>query len=740
MKKLNIAFIWHFHQPNYQSSSNSDLILPWARLHACKDYLDMLKRMDNFWNLKLNFNFSPVLLLSLKKYLEGAKDIHLKLFLKDENELTQEDKIYILNNYFDMNYKNMVLKRQYYTSLYNKRVSATDLSVDMFSLQEYFDIMTNFNLLWIDKILIKDYPELQGLIDKEQGYTLADRKKIYEIQLDIIKRILEEYKNYQHKGKIEISTSPMYHPILPLLLSFKNKEIKNTENLPIDFSFEEDAKKQVQLAIEKYEEFFESKPKGMWLSEQCVCPKTLELLSNEGINWTVLDEGILAKTIKKEQIRDFKGNLENPYDLTVSYKTKSKKPITLLFADSLLTNLINFGYGNYDSLVASNDMYEKIKVIQSKLQNSPEENHVLTIALDGENCWETYHEDGDLFLNNLYKLISSDETLETVLVDDFIQKNTHKQIENIACGSWINRNFDLWVGEATKNVAWLYLSAVYKDFEEFKKKNKDKNFEEKIQNAYEEILIAQGSDWYWWYGEPNETKNDSDFDFLFRNRLMNVYKILELKIPEYLFTPLAQATVRPSRNPISKISPSMNCDSDDVFDEWKNAGYILIPDCPTSNVSRLIKNIHFGNDDKYLYFRFELNKNSRKISDNNIENQIAIYFAQNNHLNYSSIRFASKNENINPILKNQFSREIRFVFDNKRISRIFFNKACSWGLWSQSLSKDSAIVYKDVIEVKLSLEDLQLEKDDVVFCIMDATNELINEVYPQDVLINLKLG
>ena len=84
MKKLNIAFIWHFHQPNYQQDFKSDYLLPWVRLHASKDYLDMLKKIDNHKNLKLNFNFSPILLSSLQKYSKGAKDVHLKLLLKDE--------------------------------------------------------------------------------------------------------------------------------------------------------------------------------------------------------------------------------------------------------------------------------------------------------------------------------------------------------------------------------------------------------------------------------------------------------------------------------------------------------------------------------------------------------------------------------------------------------------------------------------------------------------------------------
>ncbi len=747
MKKLNIAFIWHFHQPNYQQRYDSEFLLPWARLHASKDYLDMLKRMDKFPKLKLNFNFSPVLLSALQKYANGARDVHLDLLIKDENELSESDKIFILNNYFDLNYKNMVLTRPYFTFLYNQRANAKELNTSMFTLQQYADIMANFTLLWIDKLFIKDYLELKELFAKEKNYTLEERRTLYKIQLDIINRILTEYKTYQDNNRIEVSISPYYHPIIPLLLDFKNKEIKNFENLPEHIKGLQFAKDQISYAIKKYEEIFGIEPRGMWLSEQCVCSKTTELLSKAGIKWSVLDEGILSKSTKNEFIRDFEGNLENPFNLDINYKTKSKYPLNLLFADSFFSNLLNFGYGNYDFKIAANDMYEKIKTIQFKLQNSPKENHILTIALDGENCWETYQNDGSEFLDTLYNLICQDETLETTLVSDYLENNPPEILENLKSGSWINRNFDLWVGEPTKNVAWLYLASVYKDYEKFraqstknvKNPEQRKKLEEILFEAKREILIAQGSDWYWWYGEPNESKNDDVFDFLFRSHLSNVYEILGLDVPEYLSRPLASATIHPLRNPSGKISPSLDCSEEDKNDEWKNAGFIFIPDGPTSNVGRLVKNIHFGYDDDYLYFRFELNKNSLKISYPGIENQIAIYFANEDSMHFSPVRFVSKNDNIYPIIKNQFTREIRFVFDNKRISRIFFNKACAWGLWSQIVAKHSKIAYKNVIELKIAFEDLEFVNKEFSFCIMDATNELINEVYPQDILVDLKV-
>jgi len=742
MKKMNIAFIWHFHQPSYQENQNSDFLLPWVRLHASKDYLDMLKHIDNFDNLKLNFNFSPILLESLQKYKQGAMDVHLRLLLKENGELTQDDKIFILNNYFDLNYKNMVLKKPYFTELYNRRANTDEPSLEMFDIQEYFDIMANYTLCWIDEYFKKDYPELEKLNQKEKNYSFQERKKIYEIQLDIINRILIEYKDYQDKNKIEVSISPYYHPILPLLIDFKNKEIKDITHLPQNFSHIEWAKEQIKKSIDKYVEIFEKKPKGMWLSEQCVCLKSEQMLSKEGIKWNVLDEGILSKTLKKEFIRDFEGNLENPFELNILYQTACKNPINILFANSFFSNLINFSYGNYDYKSAAIDMYERIKIIQSKLQNSPKENHILTIALDGENCWESYIDDGTNFLNELYSLICSDNSLNTVCINEFIEKNEKESLENLKSGSWINRNFDLWIGEATKNTAWLYLSSVIEDFKQFQKENSSKEnklLTEKIKQAQEELLNAQGSDWYWWYGEPNESKNDDIFDFLFRSHLMNVYKILELPIPEYLTLPLADTTVKTLKNPAAKISPELNCQI--VDKAWDNAGSIFVPDKPTSNVSSLIKYIYFGCDNENIYFRFELNKDSLKIKYENIVNQIAIYFTDNFGEYQSPIAFASKNEQFYPVLRNHFEKEVRFAFNKDSIFGIFAGKAAPWGLWSKIISKNlKANFENNIIEMKLSKSDLKINKDNVLFLIMDTSNGFINEIYPQDSLINLKLN
>lgn len=748
VKKLNLAFVWHFHQPLYQQNFSDDFLMPWVRLHASKDYYDMLWRIENFKKIKLNFNISPTLVSSVERYLNGAHDIHSRLLVSELESLSEEDKQFILQHFFDANYSNMILKRQYYTSLYNKRYSKDNISTDAFTNQEYADIMTNFTLCWIDKKFYALYPELQELMEKEKNYTLDDRQNILNIQLDIMKRLTPTYIKFQQKGRIEISTNPFYHPILPLLLDIEEDTYQYNENLPKKSSLmAKDAYEQTKKSLDSFEKMFGSRPNGIWLPEHCISKKAVNMLSDLGVKWTVADEGILANSIGKEFSRDFEGNLEDPFDLCINYQLKGKSKTNIIFADSFFANLVGFGYGNYEGEIAANDFYEKIKNIQNKLQSSPQEEHLLTIAMDGENCWESYKNDGEEFLNTLYTLIENDDTLETVLISDFLEKSKPKKIENLASGSWINRNFDLWIGEPTKNLAWMYLDKTRKMLEkasqkllESAKSAKAKKYaRDIIDKAKEEVQIAEGSDWFWWYGEPNESGNDHIFDYLFRAHLKNVYKILDEIHPNYLDIPLISIIGKPVREPRKMITPIIDGTTGDDIDNWADAGYIFLPDSPTFSANKVIKGIYFGNDKNNLYFKFEINKKNITNTKSFIKNQIYLYFRNETQNVISPIRTVCRTENVFPIIENQFTHEIKFSFNENEMLPLQLSKATYGGLWTLQLLRRVCYAYRDTIEIGVSFEDLGINPDEnVEFCVIAATYDVLNEVYPQDVLLTIK--
>src|SRR5574344_778103 len=409
--------------------------------------------------------------------------------------------------------------------------------IDDFSLQEYSDIMYLFTLAWFDPSYRNIYPQL---FKEKEHYTTQDRREILEISTKIIAKIIPTYKKFQDEGKIEISTSPFYHPILPLLQDIN--EAKNSiSNYPLPagtFNMADDAKIQIETALEKTNYCFGKTPSGLWPSELCLSDKTLDLLCETGIKWTVSDETILSKSINKEFIKDITGNPVDPYDITKTYTYTSKngKQINVIFRDASIRKLISMEYSQHKPKEAAKNLYERIKAIQGKLKKSPDKNHLLTIAMDGENAWENYANDGNDFLYYLYNLISKDETLETVLISEYIEKdNSKKTLKSIHSGSPINANYKMWIAEPTKNLAWKYLDKTRNDLIKFQKEGLS---DIQIKDSWIEFLVCEGSDWFWWYGEPNDSGQDNIFDYLFREHLKNVYTICKRPIPDYLENPL----------------------------------------------------------------------------------------------------------------------------------------------------------------------------------------------------------
>ena len=497
VKKLSLAVYWHMHQPVYELEGT--YLMPWVRLHAVKDYLDMVLILEKFPKLKLNFNLVPALLDSILDYTEnGYHDIHSELTVSDSETLTDEEKAFILNNFFSSKFETMIYRSETYKNLYQKRFAKDAADINDFSAQEISDLMALFNLVWIDPTHFDRYPRLKDLWAKQTGYTKEDRIEIIDIQKQIIREIIPTYKKYIQTGRIELTTSPYYHAILPILIDIKSstKSVITTEGLPQNLGMLDDAKLQIRSALDRIEEVFGVRPKGMWPPELCLGTKTLNLLAKEGIEWTISDEGVLANSINFDFVRDFKGNLNDPYHLLKVYNYETSG-INVIFRDRSIPNLINFEYAGINPKMAAGDLFEKIY-----------------------------------------------------------------------SGSWIDKTFRYWIGESEKNKAWAYLKNTKDDFERFVKEDpKNTN----IKYAKREILIAEGSDWFWWYGEPNNSGQDYVFDYMFRERLKNVYIIFGRQYPEYLDKTLITSVEVPFRHPKRKISPRIDGLSSS-YDDWYNAG------------------------------------------------------------------------------------------------------------------------------------------------------------------------
>lgn len=745
MKKLSLAFVWHLHQPNYQSQADEVMLMPWTRLNAVKTYSGMLKYLDLYPDLRLNFDISPVLLDALEGYADGRiTDIHENLTVTPVEDLTQDDMEFILNYFFDVDYSNCIAKYPRYGDLYKRRFEKEEIDTDDFSMSGYSDIMTLFNLVWFTDSQIAEYPEVAEVAKKGKYYTSKHREYLIEAQKEIIGKIIPEFRRYANEEKIEILTCPYYHPILPLLYDMdcaKNSSLKNI--LPgSDIKMPDCTKAQIEKGIKKSYDVFGVMPQGMWLPEQCISQEVIELMADAGIKWTISDETVLSQTLHKEFVRDFKGYHQDPFDLSRTYSVNcgENKDMKIVFRDAVLPNLISFEYPNYDAKTAANDLYERIKVVYHKFATAPYDSHLLTIAMDGENAWRNYPDGGESFLKELYRLISEDETLETVRLSDYIEKSDDiKKIDKIETGSGINRDFRFWTAEPTKNTAWRCLYNAYQDIKQ--SENDGVISKEQKDAAYEQLYAAQGSDWFWWFGEPNDSGQDHLFDYLFREHLKNIYTIIGKPVPQKLEESLSSFSGKPSRIPKGLISPKLS-GKIDYEDEWRNAGCIDIPASPLMQENKLFNRICFGCDHENLYFLFDVNKYVYSVQKSEEQiYQVYLYIKTNNEdAKYTApVRPLNKTENVCSLLKNAYTHEIKITFMLDKLFPLFFSKAMANNLWVMKKSDSVEIVYDEVMEIKIPFEDIEVKHGEKIdFFIINGTFGRVEDIYPQDLWLTIK--
>ncbi len=369
---LHVAFVWHMHQPYYKDPLSGYYRLPWVRLHGTKDYLDMVEILKDFPSIRQNFNLVPSLLEQLMDYSEGsAKDLYLEISRKNAKELGEDEKIFILENFFLAHWNNMIRPFPRYHELLVKRgtrVIKSDLARAMkyFTDDDFLDLQVFFNLCWIDPLFREKDPFLRVLSEKGHGFTEEEKALLLQKQLEIVGRIIPTYKEMALGGQIELSFSPFYHPILPLLCDTDASRVA-MPNVPLPrqrFLHPEDAEAQIRTGIEYFGKVFGFRPAGMWPSEGSVSEDVVRLAARNGVRWLATDEGILSNSLNK-RLRDNSGNLTGP-DLL--YRPYTYEGVSLVFRDHVISDLLGFVYSQWDPKKAAEDLISRLRTIRNSLR------------------------------------------------------------------------------------------------------------------------------------------------------------------------------------------------------------------------------------------------------------------------------------------------------------------------------------------------------------------------------------
>lgn len=604
---LYVAFLWHMHQPYYKDPFTGIYRLPWVRLHGTKDYFDMAATVEGYPEIRQTFNLVPSLIEQIIDYTDhNAQDTFLEVTRKRADDLTGDDRVFIIENFFLANWETMIKPFPRYYELLSKRgftFSKNDLYriVKYFSESEFRDLQVLFNLVWIDPILRKKDPFLSSLIEKGRGFSEEDKGLLIEKQFSILRSIIPKYREMSAKGQIELSASPFYHPILPLLRDTNTARAATPDiRLPKKrFSFPEDAQRQLRMALDYFEGIFGQRPTGMWPSEGSVSEDVAEAIYAEGIKWIASDEDVLARSLG-EGVRGSSGNVLKP---ALFYSVFEFSGSSIIFRDHRISDLIGFTYSGWEPKRAADDLIGKLVHIYDSLPHN--EPHIVPIILDGENAWEYYVNDGHDFFRHLYEGLSKNRKLKTTTISGYLAEHRErKRLDRLHAGSWINANFNVWIGHEEDNTSWDYLTEAREALEEFRERNPGKG----IDAAWKSLYVAEGSDWNWWYGDEHSTENAKEFDELFRMNLMKIYEEIGREIPPHLYVPVLREdrAVAPSVEIRGFIHPKIDGVMTSYF-EWYQGAYLDVAKSGGSMhmTEGLISRIYYGFDRDNLFVRVD---------------------------------------------------------------------------------------------------------------------------------------
>ena len=512
--------------------------------------------------MKLTVNFAPVLLEQLDDYAQQLKEwLETGARMRDPmlNLLAGVDAIpqdvvqrnELLKNCQRANAAKMI---DPYPGFYRlvqplrrifkvKNTGAADAApvVDIgflqyFKQQYFIDILVWYHLAWLGHSL-KQTDTSQRLVNKGSDYDMSDRRELIELISNCISGLIPRYRKLAESSQIELSMTPYGHPIIPLLNDIDNMQCAQP-NVPVPaFSKypggEARSRWHIEKGIECFEQHFGMRPKGIWLSEGAISEDAIAMVEEYGFEWTASGEAVWRNSVKlsgeHSEAAVSKRSLFHPYKL-------NEYSPALFFRDDGLSDLVGFEYSRRNSVEAAEDLVQNLVNIADYLGEDASE-HVVTIILDGENAWEYYPHNGHYFLDHLYARLEEHERVRPACFVDLTGLSSCRKLKKMCAGSWVYGSFSTWIGQKDKNLAWELLAAT-KDAYDAVIANGMLD-EATYEIATRQLAIAEGSDWFWWFGDIHSPASVSDFDKLFRAQLENLYTILHLPVPDRLSDPVS---------------------------------------------------------------------------------------------------------------------------------------------------------------------------------------------------------
>jgi len=630
-KKLRVAFLWHFHQPIYKEFLADEYVMPWVRLHALKNYYDMGAIMASVDGAKATFNFVGSLLLQLNDYAnDRANDVFLRLSAKPASSLDEAERQFLLENFFSISNK-IIASYARYSELLTRRDAALrgQRAASAFDNSDFLDLQVLFNLAWSGNTLRRESQVVKALEEKGHGFTEEEKLALLDAQQSFLSRVTSLYSKLASDGSAELSTTPFFHPILPLVANVKNAR-ECTPGVPLPSKWRgsmQDAERQVHDAAKLFAAQFGVPLRGMWPAEGSVSQDTCGIYTDLGIKWIATDEAILSSSLARGKLQPLERNRAQLY--APHFVEANGRPLSVFFRDHELSDAIGFVYSNWEANAAVSDFLGKLRGIRNLISRSNDSRFdrtppIISVILDGENAWQHYADNGEPFLRELYSRLVQTEWVELVTFGDYVEEfGPGGRLSRLAAGSWIRGDFSVWIGHPEDNQAWDYVAAAREAL--VKAPPSDAKSKEL---AWQSLLAAEGSDWNWWYGDDHSCDNIQQFDRLFRKHIANVFNLIGREPPFDLSVPIKKSgPALAVQQPTQFIRPVIDGKNTTYF-EWVGAGVFEQQSAGQGamhQVATIAKKLYFGFDLENLFIRIDFAQDATSILDGRSGQDITVY-------------------------------------------------------------------------------------------------------------------
>jgi alpha-amylase/alpha-mannosidase (GH57 family) len=550
---LDLVLAWHMHQPDYRDHSTGQFRLPWVYLHAIKDYADMAAHLEAHPGVRAVVNLVPVLLDQIEDYADQfatgrIRDPLLALLVRDPaGPLSAAERELAIDRCFRANHEKMVKPFASYAllhELFNGLQSQGDHALAYLSDAYFYDLVTWYHLAWTGETVRRSHAFVPELMSKGGGFSYAERRELFDLLGAVVREVIPRYVRLAASGRVEISSTPHDHPLGPLLVDFAAaRESRPESPLPAAPRYPggmQRLRAHVDAAMNTHARRFGAPPVGVWPAEGALSDPVLRVLGAANVAWTASGEGVLVNSLHRAGMAtEHRGAyLYRPYRVDVD-----GAPVCFFRSDRL-SDLIGFEYAKWHATEAVANFMGELEAIAAHAP--PDETPLVSVILDGENCWEYYPYNGFYFLETLYARLEAHPSIRTRTFADVLFRPAGDRpparmgmLPGLVAGSWVYGDLSTWIGAPDKNRAWDLLCAAKESFDRAAAAGR-------VNDAVRrQLAVCEASDWFWWLGDYNPATAVQSFESLYRENLARLYAMLGLPRPAVLDEPLGQGGGHP---------------------------------------------------------------------------------------------------------------------------------------------------------------------------------------------------